>query len=88
MADDDEDVVAKRKKLREQIKANLVAAAAAGIELEGKHMFSRLFSWRRLSQLLLRYGSNYRFSFIEASLTIAMLCPILYIQLYEGFLEY
>ena len=88
MGDDDEAVVAKRQKLREQIKANLVAAAAAGIELEGKDIFSRLFSWRRLSQLLLCYGSNYRFSFIEAPLTIAMLCPNLYIQPYKGFLEY
>lgn len=32
---DDSDMVDRRKKLREQIKANLIAAAASGKDLEG-----------------------------------------------------
>jgi hypothetical protein len=50
MGNDDEEVVSKRQKLREQIKANIVAAAAAGIDLEGKDSFQvclslSLYSW-------------------------------------------
>lgn len=39
---DDSDMVDRRKKLREQIKANLIAAAASGKDLEG--CFFTIFS--------------------------------------------
>lgn len=35
MGKDDEELVKKRIELRERIKANLLAAAAAGLDLEG-----------------------------------------------------
>lgn len=38
---EDSDVVDKRGKLRKQIKANIIVAAASGKELEGKHMICR-----------------------------------------------
>ncbi len=41
MGSEDEQVVAKRNDLRERIKANLLAAAAAGVDLEGA--FNELF---------------------------------------------
>jgi hypothetical protein len=46
MGSEDEQVVAKRNDLRERIKANLLAAAAAGVDLEGalKELFKILFA--------------------------------------------
>jgi DNA invertase Pin-like site-specific DNA recombinase len=46
MGSEDEQVVAKRNDLRERIKANLLAAAAAGVDLEGalKELFKIFFA--------------------------------------------
>jgi hypothetical protein len=46
MGSEDEQVVAKRNDLRERIKANLLAAAAAGVDLEGalKELFNTFFA--------------------------------------------
>jgi hypothetical protein len=46
MGSEDEQVVAKRNDLRERIKANLLAAAAAGVDLEGtlKELFKTFFA--------------------------------------------
>lgn len=40
---DNPDIVDKRNKLHKQIKANLMAAAASGKELEGTHVFGFFF---------------------------------------------
>lgn len=37
MGNEDQEVVTKRSELRERIRANLLAAAAAGLDLEGQH---------------------------------------------------
>ena len=41
MGKDDEELVKKRTELRERIKANLLAAAAAGLDLEGSSSLTR-----------------------------------------------
>jgi hypothetical protein len=41
MGKDDEELVKKRMELRERIKANLLAAAAAGLDLEGSSSLTR-----------------------------------------------
>lgn len=50
---DDSDMVDRRKKLREQIKANLIAAAASGKDLEGG--FFNIFSTFFLSYFWLNF---------------------------------
>ena len=58
MGGDDEDVISKRQKLREQIKANIVAAAAAGVDLEGKDIFGRLFVMENPFMIMTIYVLN------------------------------